>query len=320
MADNNENGGGAGGNVEDGKDAPQPARAENLDALHEEINNRHGEEFGKPQDEEDADDKKEKEDEEPAKSDDEEDPIDGKEDDPKDKKEEPEKEEPVEEDEPAAKDDDTADLTPPENDDDVTKPGKYKALFVDDEGNKYYVSDVKQLPDDFEPQSQRNYGIALQDLGEKRGDYKADVAKYEEDKVVHDRTLAAKTLQENWKSDIERLTEEKTLPEDPTERDKVIKGVYSLMSAELKKGKSIDSWETAHELYQAREAKKQAAEQNNEEVERKKAEAAEKKKQGGKVMGGGAPEAPKKSAGGTKKAPPVGTSLDALHQSKVGSL
>jgi hypothetical protein len=320
MADDNGNGDGAGGNGDDDDGAAAP-RAENLDALHEEIQSR--EELHKSEDDDEGDPK---DDDEPPAGDDDAGAAEKKKDEGDDEDEEPEDDEP-----PAPtdkKDDEEQELTPPETDDDITKPGKYKAEFVDEEGNKYYVTSVKQLPDDFEPHSQKGYGAAIEELGDKRSLYKADVDKYNSDKAERDRTTAAKSLRESWNTDIDKLSGKDglvlddgsvlKLPEDATEREKAIKGTYSLMSAEYKNGKSLDSFAHAYELYQSREARKSVASKTDEDEEQKKNDAAEKKKLGNKVMSSGAAGAPKKS--GTRQAPPIGTTLDTLHQSKVGSL
>jgi hypothetical protein len=228
------------------------------------------------------------------------------------------------------KDDDAVAPTPPEIDDDITQPGKYKVEFVDEDGNKFYVTSVRQLPDDFEPQSQKAYGAAIEDLSEKRSEYKSDVAKYEDDKAKFDTAGRVKSLRESWNSDIERLSKDGIkigdsvikLPEDATDREKAIKGTYALMSAELKNNQRTLPFASAFELYQAREARAAAAAQNDDEAEKKKEEDAEKKKKGGRVMGSGSGGAPKQPAGsgGVRKAPPVGTTLDQIHQGKLGTL
>lgn len=314
MADDKGNGDGGGDPDEGEEETPAAPRAENLDALHEDIMSRQGEELSKPEGEEGED------------PDEEEGPGEGDPDPDKDKEEDksgdPDEEE-SEEDQPPPPDktdkgEEEKELTPPEHDDDVTKPGKYKAKFVDEEGKEYFVEDMDQLPDDFEPRSQKDYGKSIFELGQKRSLAEKDQATYETAKAEKDRADTVKELRANWNSDIERLTKDKTLPEDPKEREKVIEGVYGLMASEMKKGKALNSWEYAHEIYQSRQAKKAAAAKNTEEEQRLKDEAAEKKKQGAKVMGSGSGGAPKKST--VRQAPPMGTTLDTVHQSTVGSV
>jgi hypothetical protein len=214
-----------------------------------------------------------------------------------------------------AADDDKAPEAP-EVDDDVTKPGKYKAEFTDVDGNKYYVTDASQLPEDFEARSQRDYALAIQDLTKKQGEFSKDQSAYQEAKTQYDTKQSVGKLQDSWHQDIDRMASEKILPEKKEERDKVVAGVYGLMEAEMKKGRVIDSFELAHELYQGRIAR---AEAERAAADADKASKDDRKRRGGKVMGGGARSGAGGSSSGTDNRGRVlegvrpGTSLDDVH-------
>lgn len=208
----------------------------------------------------------------------------------------------------------------PAVDDDITKPGNYKTEFTDLDGNKFYVSDMDQLPDDFEPASQKEYGKSIQSLTREQSKLDADKQAYAADKTTFDNTTQIQTLQKSWTDDIVRLTTEKVLPADPAQRKQVVEGVFEVMESEMKKGNVIDSWPVAHELYQAREkAKADAAAAEA----AKKNQDASRKKSGGKVMGGGNGAGSGGGGSGRGKViegPPAGVGLDAVHQKVMGSL
>lgn len=216
----------------------------------------------------------------------------------------------------------------PEIEQDVTKPGSYKTKFVDEEGKEYFVSDVAELPDDFEPQSQKAYGLAMQDLFRNQSKFEADTNKYQVDKAAYDQQVQIVEYRKSWTADIKALTDDKTLPADPKERQKVIDGVYKLMQEEMNAGRMIERWSTAHEIYTSREAKKAADKTATDTAaaEAAKTKAAEdaKNKKGGKVMGGGAGGA--SSTGGAASRPlvregvPRGVTLDQVHQSTIAKM
>lgn len=207
----------------------------------------------------------------------------------------------------------------PKIDEDVSKPGDYKVEFTDIDGNKYYVSSASQLPEDFEPKSQRDYGISLESLSEQRAKYATDKKEYETSKADFDNKSTISELQQGWHTEIQTMTESKALPEKKEDRDKVVGGVFKLMNDELEKGNAIDSFAIAHELYMARTGRVEA---DAAAAEKDKAEKADRKRKGGKVLGGGS----RSSAGGGSsggggdssqgrvlEAPPPGTSLDDVH-------
>jgi hypothetical protein len=303
------------GNSDDGNGQAAAPAPVSLDEVHEQIQNERGEEFSRPEasDDDTSDDTNDANTDTEGTTSTEDDSATDTDTDSDDDTSDTSDDTTSEEEEDTTSDTtSTEELTPPERDDDLTKPGKYKAEFVDEEGNKHYVSDLTQLPDEFEPRSSKEYGIAMQDLFRKQQQYDADDREYQQNKTVHDTNQAVTQLRESWNKDIETLTTEKALPEDSKERQKVINGVYALMDAEMKKGNTIDKWATAYELYEAREAKKAAAAAEKQEIVRKK-------QAGGKVMGSGAPT----GTGGRSKIReglPPGVSLDQVHDKVISEL
>lgn len=210
-----------------------------------------------------------------------------------------------------AKDKDTTrDKPAPELDTDITKPGEGKIAVKDTDGTTYYLNNAEELPDDFEPENYKQFAIATQKLWVKAQDDAQDKADAEKQAVIEANAAAVKSIQDNWESDITRLTDSGVLPKDETERQAVVDGVWGYMKAELKKGITIDSWEQAYKAYSfdQRQAK---------DVEEQKKIDAEKKRRGGMVQGGNAP------AGGKTKTiegPPMGVGLDRVHERTLAQL
>lgn len=206
----------------------------------------------------------------------------------------------------------------PESDSDVTKPGKYKSEFTDQDGNKFYVTDVSQLPEDFEPASQRAYGLGLQTLFQKQGEYKTDQSTYEADKAKYTTHEAVTKLQSSWNADIETLGKDGiklddgrtlALPKEKDKRELAIKGTYAFMDAEHKRGNTIQSFATAYEIYENRVA---AAAAQQAAAAKKVEDAKKTSDKGAKVMGGTAT-----AVAGNKPliraGLPPGVGLDAVH-------
>lgn len=301
--------------------AGKPYVPMDLDHVHERVLHEHGEEFGLPEPEPGADDGGDDTGKDGADAGD-------------DNKDDAGKDDGADAAAAAASKDDTPPVTtppveevkvdppvapvPPETDSDVTKPGKYKAEFTDADGNKLYVTDVSQLPEDFEPASQRAYGLGLQTLFQKQGEYKTDQSTYEADKAKYTTTEAVTKLQNSWKSDIETLSKDGIslddgrklqLPTDQAKRDLAIKGTYAFMDAEYKRGNTIQSWATAYEIYEGRVA---AAEAQQAAAAARAAAVKDKSDKGGKVMGGTATAVPGNKPLIRAGLPP-GVGLDAVH-------
>lgn len=295
------------------KTPPLPAT---LDELHDRVMNERGEELLSPEGEGDEEDATAGEDEDDSDGDDTANKKDKDEEDATagDKVESGDAEDDTTEEE-------LPKIDPPETmDDDVSKPGKYKAKFTDAEGNVFHVTDVDQLPDDFEPKSFKDNMKSLQTLSKVQDQAVKDQVAFEDAQAAQGRDQQIKQLTESWNKDIKVLTDTKKLPEAEADRKKVIDGVYSLMQEEMNNGRRIDSFEHAFEIYSFRNpldtADKEAA---------RKEKVAEIKAKGSKVMGGG-PAGGKSTStksnygGRTITAPPPGLTLDDIHMKAVGSL
>jgi hypothetical protein len=303
--------GDAGGTKGDGKEESK-AGPLSLDEAHNQILNQRGDELSLPEKEED-DDEDEGNDPDPADDPDSEHDADqdaGGEADPADDEEDAD-------DGNLGDAGDTTgnqDLEAPDLNADIDKPGKYKAEFVDLDGKKYYVSDVSQLPDDFDPASQKQSLMAMQDLSHKQIAAQKDQADYQQQVAEQARNQAANDLRNSWTKDIDQLTKSNVLPKDEKQRETVVKGVYTLMSDEMKKGNVIDSWATAHELWEARQAKGKAADDEKKDVEITH-------KNGAKILGSnGGGAKPGRRGGRVFQAPPSGVGLDAVHQKVISEL
>lgn len=201
----------------------------------------------------------------------------------------------------------------PTVDSDATKPGDYKARFIDDDGTEYFVSDISQLPDDFEPASQKAYGVAMQDLFTKQTAFKADMGRFEGEQAAYDKRSSTKALTDSWSNDITRLTKDKVIPQDPKKAKESIDGTFALMDRELGKGNVINSFEHAYLLYERETAATAAAAADKQ----KKTDA--KKKGGGKVMGG-VTGAGTKSKNPVREGTPTGMTLDSIHARNMARL
>jgi hypothetical protein len=196
----------------------------------------------------------------------------------------------------------------PEVDTDITKPGKYKQEFVDINDDKHYVSDLDELPDDFEPKNFKEYGKAIQGVQQKQAEYNRDDYNYRKAEAHKQTDEDLEKLQESWDKDIATLDKDGILPKDKSAKQKEVEAVYDLMEGELKKGNVIDSFKSAHEMYKYREGKKKDAQKKDDQVK-------DVKKRGSKVMGGSSAGANTNSSGGkTREAPPQGSSLDDVHE------
>jgi hypothetical protein len=188
---------------------------------------------------------------------------------------------------PAATDDDSNTLgdepEKPELDTDITKPSKYKAKFVDADDNVYYATSVKDLPDDFEPKSSKGYGMAIEDLQDKRQEFAADTKKYEGDKATYEKGKMAQNFKKQLADDEAELVKDGRLPTDATELQKARNAINNKIVDELNKGRVI-SFKDGYYRWQV-EQNRDAAQEAKDKADKAQADA--KKKRGGKVMGGG---------------------------------
>lgn len=296
---------------------------DSLDAVHDKVVSdleHEAEEEGDDGDGNDEDEDKDKDKDKPEGSgaDDDKDPPEGGDKDP-DKEEDPEDEEEPEEEEEQPKggeDKNPRDVEEPKVDDDVSRPGKYKAEFVDIDGNKHYVSDMDQLPDDFEPKNMKEYGKAIQKLNNEQGQFAYDKEVFRRQEAFKKSQEQTNTLTSAWDKEEEKMTKAGTLPADEKERKKVVEGIYDVMEDELKKGNVINSLAVAYELYQGRQGTQQKADEDK----KKKDELNKKKKERGSRIQGGTPST--SGSGGPKviKGPPAGVTLDQVHEQVTSGL
>lgn len=195
-----------------------------------------------------------------------------------------------------------------EIDRDVTKEGKYKAKFVDLDDKEYHIFDTKDLPDDFEPKNYKQFLMATDELNQKRTEYARDRYKFTQEQAKAQREEQISKIQEGWDKDIERLTKAGTLPKAEKDRKKVIDEVFTLMENEMKKGRVIDSWETAYDKW---EVSKLRADRVKKREQRDQL----KKKNGSKVQGSS-----NNNRGTVIEAPRTGMTLDDVHTQAVGEL
>lgn len=315
MAENEGNNADPGNNDDSKQDTPPAPRT--LDEVHEQALRQFDDESAtdKDDDNDEGDDDNKSDDSQ----DDDDKPVDGDgaDDDTQDTDESDDEDPPK----PAADDEEELeDPEPPEKmDEDISKPGKYKAKFVDVDGKEYHVTSLDQLPDDYEPRNRKEELKSLQELNNKQTEARQDTERYQQEQAEVERQRSVKRLNDSWKQSIETLTASKKLPADKAERDKVVKGIFDLMDAELKNGRVIDNFEHAHEIYQYRQSL-------IEQEDQRKQQNQQKKDKGAKVFGGRSPSGqPKPKSGqqaGTRvlQAPPRGLTLDDIHQRTLGSL
>lgn len=209
-------------------------------------------------------------------------------------------EENEEEDEPDAPAPPAPPVEEPQVDTDITKNANGKIAVKNSDGDTFYFNNLDEVPDDFEPETYKAWGVAVQRFAEKaQSDRQAEREK---------QILAEKERQQNeinevtarWDKEINSLVKDGTLPKDEKEREILVGDTYKYMANKLADGTPIDSFAEAHKARMYEELK---AKERKEKDELKKAK-------GSKVMGGAG------SSPGTKKEPtplPAGTSLDAVH-------
>lgn len=290
-------------NKEEDQQQPLP---DNLDELHEKAQREFEEEDAKASDDKSKDDEEQDDTDDSNKQD--EDDKESKDDEDTGDKEGDNKADEGPEDDAKIQD---AKKSEADNDEEEAKVADIPKIKVKDSNGKVLeIGSVDELPDDFEPDSYKDFSIALRDLTKRE----RDVEKADADKVVKQQEAERKAkiakMQEGWDNEIKELTESKLLPEDATERKKVVEAVFEFMGEQIGKGRPVDSFEIAFESYSYRQQKEEQA--------KKKIE--DKKKAGNKVMGSGSPAPSPSQQGKTIEAPPRGISLDDVHAKVLGTL
>lgn len=189
-----------------------------------------------------------------------------------------------------------------------------KVVVRDSEGKTHEFETVEDIPDDFEPFSYKEYGVAVNKLTKRElalEKQNADI-KAGEEKALHEKRI--KEVQAEWDADIAKLAGEGAIPKDEAKRKQTVDGVFSLMQEAMNNGRAFASFEQAFEVYSYRQGEKEREAQKAKTI-------AEKKKRGGMIQGGGSAAVGKPSGSNqAREAPPTGLSLDQIHERAMNSL
>jgi len=202
-----------------------------------------------------------------------------------------------------------APVVEPVLDTDITKNGNGKIGIKDSEGNQYYFNNMDELPDDFEPESYKAFGVFNSQMAVKA---QSDARVAEEQRARKDAETQQAEIDEvtqRWDKEIEVLTKGGVLPTDEKEREAEVGDTYAYIAKNLSDGVVIDSFAAANKAMKFDREQEAKAKAN-------KAKAEATKKRGSMVMGGGGG-----TPSGTKKETeplPAGTSLDAVHAKYSG--
>jgi hypothetical protein len=221
--------------------------------------------------------------------------------------------------------DDKADDTPVDKPDDKAdepvlpdvpdfKP-EPKVQIKDYEGNVHEFDKIEDVPDDFEPASYKEWGVAVQNFVHKDAAERKQLDAIEKTKADKERIERINEIKAEWDKEVVALTADKRLPEDAKERAKVIDSVYNLMGEENKQGRQIDSFTHAYEIYNYRQGLKQQDDDRQKAIDIKKSKGSMVMSSGSGVSGEAKPK-----QGRVIEAPPTGISLDAIHENVLGSL
>jgi len=203
-----------------------------------------------------------------------------------------------------------------ESDAEELKPKDIPKVKVKDyDGNVHEFETIDEIPDDFEPSSYKEYGKAIRDLTNRENEVRADQQRIETAKETKERNDRIDRIQAQWNKEIEALVKQGKIAKDEEEKQDMVNEVYKTMTAEMKEGRSVDSFLQAFEITQYRKSAEDKTKRKEELVKQKKA-------RGGKVMssGGAAPSGQSGVGGKTFEAPPSGVSLDDVHARVLGSL
>lgn len=224
-----------------------------------------------------------------------------------------------EEDEPKDKEEEEDDVseTPPadsidEEEDELVLPiDETKISVKDSDGNVQEFDSLEDIPDDFEPFSYKEFGLAVGKLTERGIERKAAERKAEKDQEAKEKEERLTKMKKTWDDDLEALIKEGEIDKD--DNKEVVDGVYKVMQEELLADRPASSFRQAYEIYSYRENKKAIA-------ERKEKLNKEKKARGAKVQPGGSGVSTPSNKSKVFEAPPSGVSLDQVHEKVLNSL
>lgn len=202
---------------------------------------------------------------------------------------------------------------PEENNDevntDITENVVGKIAVKNIEGETFYFNNLNEVPDDFEPIS----AVAWSKADKQFKDKEIIDAKHAQDRAeAESNQKAIQDLANRWKQEAEVLDKLGELPKDKAEREKVVAKVFSHMRKVGQEEKRVvESFTEAFKEIKDAEAKAKE--------EKEKKEAADLKKKKGSSVAGSNSGA---STGRINKMQgvPAGVSLDAVHESIMGTL
>lgn len=234
-------------------------------------------------------------------------------------KEKDEDEEKNEEEGPEDKDeedDDVSEESPAdsidEEEDELVLPiDETKISVKDSDGNVQEFDSLEDIPDDFEPFSYKEFGLAVGKLTERGIERKAAERKAEKDQKAKEKEKRLTKMKKTWDDDLEALIKEGEIDKD--DNKEVVDGVYKVMQEELLADRPASSFRQAYEIYSYRENKKAIA-KHKEKLNK------EKKARGAKVQPGGSGVSTPSNKSKVFEAPPSGVSLDQVHEKVLNSL
>lgn len=195
----------------------------------------------------------------------------------------------------------------PELDTDITNPGEGKIGIKNSDGEMNYFNNVDEIPDDFEPNSYKEFAQLNVKMAEKEQSDKQAANARAEAKAKSTREKEVQSINDAWESEIKELADKGILPKDDKKRADEVNETYAYMSKRLNEGVRIDSFTEAY--------KSRMFDKMHDDTDKKKEEEYKlTKDRGSKVMGGSS------AASNEKQAPaiPSGTTLDQVHAKYSG--
>lgn len=178
-----------------------------------------------------------------------------------------------------------------------------KIAVKDYDGKQWYFNNLDEVPDDFEPDTYKNWGKAVEQFARKSiSDDKAA----EENRIREEQTRQQAEIDEvtqRWDREQASMLKSGLLPKDAKAREVEVNDTLVYIGKQLDKGNIIESFEAAHKARKYDEGKSNKAKNDKKRGEIRKT-------RGAKVLGGGGGQTNKKAKGDPL---PPGTSLDAVH-------
>ena len=200
----------------------------------------------------------------------------------------------------------------PELDTDIKKSIEGKVAVKNVEGETMFFNNINEVPDDFEPENAKQWGVAVLKLAENVQKRNENISEREEKVQEKNQATRAVEIQDGWRKEQEALAEDGLLPKNPEARQPIVDKVYKVIMDELAEGKPVGSWTQAFNIYEAGRMRAEAADKNKKKDDKKS-------EQGNKIQSGGTPS-PKGTTKEEHESPPAGATLDSVHAKTMGSL